>query len=890
MSKELALGIVIGSTVTGALNGIKSVIGGVDSVGKAIETLNKKKFTILEKIEADAKKKLEPLNKKLSDLADKKRVIRAKVNIADDDIRKLKRDISSTKKEIDSLNKKKIALAKKFKEGSIGAKAFNRQVKEIEDSLNSLGAKRLNLENKLAKAESKGTALKRTLKAIDRSIDLTNQKKLKLRSELSKAKEEATKTNKELLHIEKRIESLNKHQSRMQKLSDMRDKFRARLIDTVAIGATVSAPIKVAIDYESAFADVRKVVNFANKEEEKAFSKEIVKLSTKIPLSAEAIAAITASGGQLGIAKAKLLDFTKSVAKMKVAFDMSASDAGESIAKLMNIYALSVKEVNTLGDAINHLSDNTAAKAKDIVNVLARVGGTAKMFGLSAKEAASLADAFLAMGKPPEVAATAINAMLNKLNTADKQGKKFQKGLEAIGFSAKGLKKAIAKDANGAILMFLEQIKKFDKQKQMGILSDLFGMEYSDDIALLISGLDNYKKALKLTANKQNYLNSMQKEFENRSNTTENKLQLLKNSLNSIAISVGTLLLPAVKTAADWFKWLADKVEGLSQKYPTLTTVLTSAVVGLGAFSVATAIGGYAISVLGGGVLRAISAFGWLKNLLFGGLGLRATAAKANILSASMYATGRNALFAKRNLASLAKTAIGSIGGILALGSAFIYLNSAIAGAAKADIDSKRVMNKGLAKLKEQEQYLKERIKATKEGSLIESFLHGSNDKYKLKELQKRLEHTQKQIRRLEEKGQTPEFKIPKVDIPAISVPVAKDNTKDLNISNKPLPVNVENKDYKELLNLAKSGANEAKKAKHKTLKSAKQHKKSGSNKTTTSGESRSVSSRGGANTYNINIALSGTNESLVSKLESLLPAIIKDIEADNIGRAMYDS
>ena len=55
MSKELALSIVIGSAVGGAINGVKSVIGGVDSIGKAIETLNKRKVAILDKLEIEAK-------------------------------------------------------------------------------------------------------------------------------------------------------------------------------------------------------------------------------------------------------------------------------------------------------------------------------------------------------------------------------------------------------------------------------------------------------------------------------------------------------------------------------------------------------------------------------------------------------------------------------------------------------------------------------------------------------------------------------------------------------------------------------------------------------------------------------------------------------------------
>ena len=44
----------------------------------------------------------------------------------------------------------------------------------------------------------------------------------------------------------------------------------------------------------------------------------------------------------------------------------------------------------------------------------------AMLFGLFAKQSASLAGAFLAPGKPLEVAATSINVLLLKLDTADK--------------------------------------------------------------------------------------------------------------------------------------------------------------------------------------------------------------------------------------------------------------------------------------------------------------------------------------------------------------------------------------------------------------------------------------------------------------------------------------
>ena len=84
------------------------------------------------------------------------------------------------------------------------------------------------------------------------------------------------------------------------------------------------------------------------------------------------------------------------------------------------------ENISILGDAINELSNSSPAKASDIVNALGRVGGIAKKFGLSELAAASLSNAFISLGKRPEVAGTAINGMLTKLMTADKQGKKFQ--------------------------------------------------------------------------------------------------------------------------------------------------------------------------------------------------------------------------------------------------------------------------------------------------------------------------------------------------------------------------------------------------------------------------------------------------------------------------------
>ncbi len=292
----------------------------------------------------------------------------------------------------------------------------------------------------------------------------------------------------------------------------------------VAVGSAIAFPIKASIEFESAMADVNKVVDMTKQESER-FQKELWNLTHTIPLTAVQLSAIAASGGQLGITKDKIIGFTEIVAKMSTAFDMSAGDAGESIAKLMNVYGGGVVGAKKLGDAINYLSNKSAAKASDIVNVLGRIGGNAKALNMTSIQAANLASAFLALGKPPEVAATAINSMLGKFGNIEGQSKKFKEALQIMGIDGAVFQEQIRSHPQKAISEFLEMLHSMDKSLQSKISYDMFGQEFGDDILLLSSGVEHYRKAIKSTAIEKNYLKSMEREFQARADTTENKLR-----------------------------------------------------------------------------------------------------------------------------------------------------------------------------------------------------------------------------------------------------------------------------------------------------------------------------------------------------------------------------
>lgn len=390
------------------------------------------------------------------------------------------------------------------------------------------------------------------------------------------------------------IDQARKKQDRFTKAAERKDQagqqlsdIRAQVAAVAGAGYIVTSSIGDAMTFESAMADVRKTVDFDRPDGLIRLGKELKVMTRTIPIGATGMANIAAAGGQLGVVAKDLPPFVTQVAKMSTAFDMMPDEAGKSMAKLSNVYQIPITAIGKVGDAVNHLSDNSAATARDIVTVLGRVGGTARQFGLTAQQVSALAGTFLALGKQPEVAGTAINALLTKMQTATKQGKSFQRGLNAIGLSAEDMEQSISVNGQAAINDLFDALSVFDDGERAGILFDLFGQEYVDDISLLAGAMGEYRKQQLLVAKESAYVGSMQREFATRAATSANQLQLMKNQVNELSINFGSTLLPAVnsvlKPIGAVSSWAADVVE----RFPWIGRLVGGIAVGLAAFTTA---------------------------------------------------------------------------------------------------------------------------------------------------------------------------------------------------------------------------------------------------------------------------------------------------------------
>lgn len=419
--------------------------------------------------------------------------------------------------------------------------------------------------------------------------------------------EKKLKSTREALRDYRREAAKTRKEANAQKRSE----YQGEMMGVAGMAMAAATPVMAAVHFESSMADVRKTVNFKDESEFKQMGLDLQNMSERIPMATSGLADIAAAAGQAGIARSELLKFTEDAAKMGVAFDMSGTEAGGVMTGLRSIFKLNQDGAVSLGDAVNHLSNNMDATASSMLNVMNRAGSSGKLIGLTGQQVSALSATFLTLKTPPEVAGTAMNAMFNKLATADKQGKKFQTALQSIGMDAEGLKTAMKDDAQGAILTFLEAID--GAEDKMGILTDLFGAEYSDDMTKLVGGLDEYKKALGLVADEADYAGSMQKEYDVRSQTTANKLTLLKNKVTNAGIAFGTLLLPALGVAADMLGGVAGAVRYVAEEFPLLSKGVGMVAGLLIGFKVVSLAGGYAATFLSDGLTTARTVFTFLR-------------------------------------------------------------------------------------------------------------------------------------------------------------------------------------------------------------------------------------------------------------------------------------
>lgn len=446
------------------------------------------------------------------------------------------------------------------------------------------------------------------LRAKQKALGLEIKNAAKLPSaDLHLLNEQYAKMGVRIDALRAKTRQLGQIQSKIAESANYRANTRGEILGMLPLAYAAAKPVSIAVDFEESFAEVKKVVD-DTPEGLARLREEALDLTRRIPVAFQEMNQIIASGAQGGIARAELTKYGETVSMMKVAFDLTAEAAGDAVAKIKNIYGIDMDKIGSLGDVINYLSNTEATGgAGNIIDTMQRAGSVMRSFGLSDKQSAGFSASFNALGQAPDVAATSIKNMLNALSMAENQTPKFQNALAKIGLSARDMKKAIAKDAQGAITMVLERLAKIPQADRAGVLFGLFGKRGVADIGLLVNGIDKYKEIMSKAGDAAAYAGSMQKEFAARSDTTKNALQLVGSEVNILAIELSATVLPMLRELVDWLRPILKSFAEWAKNNQGLVKTLFNLGAGLIAARLGFLVVGYALSTL-----FAPLRYGWL--------------------------------------------------------------------------------------------------------------------------------------------------------------------------------------------------------------------------------------------------------------------------------------
>lgn len=349
----------------------------------------------------------------------------------------------------------------------------------------------------------------------------------------------------------------------------------------VVTGGALAAPfvvgIKAAIDYESQMADVKKVVNFDTPQQFKQMGDDIGRMSERLPMAAGDIAKIVAAGGQSGIAREELLGFAEAAVKMGIAFDQTAEESGDMMSTWRTAFRMNQAEVVGLADKINYLGNTGPANTKQISAIVTEVGALGEVAGLSSGQIAAIGATMAGVGVKQDVAATGIKNFMLAMTKGSAATKSQAEAFKALRLDSKSVAEAMQKDAQGTTLELLKRISNVDAAKRPALLTNLFGSESITAITPLLTNLELLKSNLSKVADEKEFSGSMDKEYASRAATTANNLQLLRNTVESVARALGNALLPGVNMVIDALRPMIGQVAELVAANPNLMRGLVMA-------------------------------------------------------------------------------------------------------------------------------------------------------------------------------------------------------------------------------------------------------------------------------------------------------------------------
>ncbi len=324
---------------------------------------------------------------------------------------------------------------------------------------------------------------------------------------------------------------------------------RAGLVAGGAAATGLALAAKNAIDFQDAFAGVKKTIE-ASPAELDALNESLRKLSTRIPVKYTDLAAIAQEAGALGVPTKEVANFTEVVSRLSAAtVGLTVDAAAEAFGKLGNVLQLHGPDYEKMGSSLVALGNAGASSEGDIIEVAKRFGAAGATAKLSAAQVLGFASAIASMGVEPEAAGSSLSRLFNNITKYIGTGNKKIKGFaDVTGQSVKQFSDFFAKDASGAVQLFLKDLSKLDRFKASAKLKEagIINVRDINAVLLLSRGYKELGRQVSLSEEAYAKNTALAEVSAKRFDTLKARLAELKNAAVLASVTLAEGFLPAL--------------------------------------------------------------------------------------------------------------------------------------------------------------------------------------------------------------------------------------------------------------------------------------------------------------------------------------------------------
>ena len=484
------------------------------------------------------------------------------------------------------------------------------------------------LQSNFRKAKRLSDQTKRSFLETARS---TRQMGKALRSsgiDIKNFNKEQSKLSKNLNVLKRRQASLQNNQNAKDANLGKRANYRSQMVDAVALGGALYSAVRPAVDFELAMAKVGAITNeSAGGKGFKSLTKQARELGRTTQYTASQTAEAMQFLGMAGLSTNQILAATPSVLNLAIAGNMDLGRTADITSNILTGFNMEAERTGEVADILAQASRSTNVNVEMLGQTMKFIAPAAAAVGGTLSETATLAgvlgdagiqatmagtmlrSTYLRLAAPAKAGAKALGQMRNEMGISAeempdvaKEALLAQKRLSGLGV------KIFENGKMRSMVSILKEMhhatKNLADDEKLSIIKDIFGTRSTAGALAIFKSVETGR--LDEVEEKINNANGAAQEMADRlKNTTSGAFKEFASAIESVGISIGSVLLPAFASIAKTAAGIAGRVSIFAEKFPVLTKYLGLAVAGMISFKVASIGMGFAFTFLKGGFLSA---------------------------------------------------------------------------------------------------------------------------------------------------------------------------------------------------------------------------------------------------------------------------------------------